>query len=346
MYIHLPFCRRRCFYCHFVTYPYQSGRIEPYISAVITELRLRARDNYLIDTIYLGGGSPSVMSPQAVDRILTAVSRYYATTASPEVTLEVNPEDAAVESLSRLRAMGINRLSIGVQSFRTADLNYLKRTHGVQDSVQALEAARDAGFQNLSADFIIGLPTQTRSSIENNFQVISEYKIPHVSCYLLEGVTGSGVGDRQEADHYFHSRSVLMAGDYQHYEVSNFCLAGRRCEHNLKYWLNQEYLGIGISASGFIDKKDYKNNASLDSYCRMLSRNRLPAKGQKLSRPSFRALMMGLRLLDGVPRSEFVGHEDTARMLLEEGVLVRKGDSLAVHPQKLLVLNEILTRFF
>ena len=345
MYIHLPFCRRRCFYCHFVTYPNQAGLIEPYVSAVITELRLRARDNYLIDTIYLGGGSPSLMPPDAVGRILTAVRRHYVTVTNPEVTLELNPEDACGESLKQLRALGVNRLSIGVQSFCPEDLKYLGRTHGAEDSMRALRAALNADFKNLSVDFIIGLPTQTRDSLEHNFQVLSEYKIPHVSCYLLEGVTDSGVDDAQDADHYFHSRSVLLAGGYHHYEVSNYCLEGWRCEHNLKYWLNQEYLGIGVSASGFIKNNDYKNNTSLDSYCRILSQNRLPAEDQQLSRPSIRGLMMGLRLLDGIPLSEFVGHEDTTRLLLDEGIFVRSGNSLAVHPEKLLVLNEILTRF-
>jgi oxygen-independent coproporphyrinogen-3 oxidase len=345
LYIHIPFCRRRCHYCHFVTVAHEAERIEPYIGAVESELRFRARRDPTIDTIYIGGGSPSILPVRELATILETVSREYSVSPSPEVTLEMNPGDVDAEALGLMHSLGINRLSIGVQSFQREDLRYLGRTHSAEDSIRAVCQALDAGFENLSIDFIIGLPTQDSDTLDRNARWVMDHGIPHVSCYLLEGVRDKGVDDEQEANQFHRLRSIFLAGGYHHYEVSNYAMEGRQCKHNMKYWQNREYLAVGLSAAGFIDGSDYRNTAVLDTYCRRLSRGHMPGRKRQVCEASVRPLIMGLRLLDGIPREKFAGFEEATQSLLEEGHLILKGDSLAVHPTKLLLLNEILLRF-
>jgi oxygen-independent coproporphyrinogen-3 oxidase len=344
LYIHFPFCRRACFYCHFFKKTFAKDLSDHYIKYLIKEARLRKNDDLALDTVYVGGGSPSLISPGQLQLILNAMARYFRLASSVEITLEANPEDISKQQLKAFHGLGVNRLSIGVQSFQERDLRFLKRTHSATQAELAVELAREAGFANISIDLIIGLETQTARSLENNFRQIEKFMPAHMSVYILEGVLRSENDDR-DAKFYFQTRQSLLKIGYQHYEISNYCLPGRASRHNLKYWQNQPYIGLGASAAGFLDSRDYKNFPDLKKYFAALDRGTLPEQKTAPIRPALRRLITGLRLFEGIPASAVKPFAAAADFLLAEGFLVRNGPNIAVTPKKILLLNEILGYF-
>jgi len=368
IYIHIPFCRRSCFYCHFVKMEYNSALVEEYTGGLVNEvneLGFRSNSGYKIDSIYIGGGSPSLLKESQVAALLDAVYAAWEVDPDVECTLEMNPEDVSADKLRFLSRLGINRLSIGTQSFIQEDLDYLKRTHRVEDSIKAVKDALDTGFTNINVDFIIGLPSQTREKIVENLSFLRTVTVPHISTYLLE--TGSseenpvsesissiysqeGVDNdcRDVIDHelYFITEEFLQDLGYVHYEVSNYSKPGYRSRHNLKYWENKSYIGAGLSASGYEKGLDYKNTGNLEEYMAAVRRKRLPRIEMEQLDPVLRKIVMGLRLLKGIPASCFNHHPDRLNLLLEGNFLISRSGYIRVNPRKILLLNEILTHFF
>ena len=384
LYIHFPFCRRSCFYCHFFKKAYDKDLVDRYIKYLLEEIRLRKNHELALDTVYVGGGSPSLLKSWQLQSILESVTSNFHLAANAEITLEANPEDVSAQELRIYRSLGVNRLSLGVQSFQESDLSVLKRTHTADQAYKNLTNAIEAGFANISIDLIIGLETQTPRSLENNFKVIEKFMPPHLSVYILEGVPSkrpprggvpskrpplggvpskrpplggvpskrlplggvpSSENDDRDAGLYFHARASLLTLGYQHYEVSNYCLPGKASRHNLKYWQNQPYIGLGASAAGYLDGRDYKNFPDLKKYFAALDHGLLPKQKTAPLRPALRRVITGLRLLDGIPASAFKPFPDTTDFLLTESFLVRHGRNLAVPPEKILLLNEILGYF-
>jgi oxygen-independent coproporphyrinogen-3 oxidase len=344
LYIHFPFCRRACFYCHFYKTKLRPDRVVEYLARLRREMRLRRDPSLAPDTFYIGGGSPSLLeAPQAADMLETA-AKYFARAAHPEITLEANPEDLSLARLRGFRAAGVNRLSIGAQSFQESDLRFLKRTHGAVQAVRAVEMAREAGFANVSVDLIIGLPTQTPKSMKDNFRVIAALSPAHVSVYILEGVPRPA-DDERDARLYFQARRALLDLGFDHYELSNFCRPGKASRHNLKYWRMEPYVGLGPSAAGFLNGRDYRNHADLTKYHASLKKGGLPQMRLRQMDPLKRRIITGLRLLTGLPSSGFATFPSATDFLLSEGFLVRRGGNIAVPPEKILLLNEILGYF-
>jgi oxygen-independent coproporphyrinogen-3 oxidase len=344
LYIHFPFCRRACFYCHFFKKKYARDVVDLYIKYLLKEIRLRKNHKLVLDTVYIGGGSPSLLSPYQLQLVLNAVARYFRLASSVEITLEANPEDISKLQLKAFHGLGINRLSIGVQSFQERDLRFLKRTHSATQAVQAVTMARDAGFAKLSLDLIIGLETQTAKSMELDFRAIEKFKPAHISVYILEGVPRP-VSDDRDAELYFRARQALIDLGYEHYEVSNFCRPGKASRHNLKYWRNQPYVGIGASAAGYMDGFDYRNFPDLKKYYAALEQGNFPQTRTKQIDPARRQIITGLRLLNGIQAKAFKSFSTPTDFLLSEGFLTRCGSSIAVVPDKILLLNEILGYF-
>ncbi|MGE5340046.1 MAG: radical SAM family heme chaperone HemW [Candidatus Omnitrophota bacterium] len=352
IYIHIPFCRRGCFYCHFVKKPYRTDMAERYVKALVRELKLHTNPCYLVDTVYIGGGSPSLLNGRQIIEIMDAVCANFQTTPSMECTFEMNPEDVTRDQLRILKENGFNRLSIGVQSFVPEDLRYLKRTHSVQQSLDAIDNALDNGFTNLNIDFIISLPTQTKESLTKNFSnlqtfsAMKNYEIPHVSAYLLEEVEEGEAREERDHEFYFFTREQLGNLGYDQYEISNFSKPGFRSRHNLKYWKNLPYIGTGLSASGFEHGLDYKNTVKLKVYFDKIDQGVLPKVDVKRQNPSLRRIVMGLRLLEGIPEAYFNDYKEELDFLLDNHMLIRHEGNISVNPEKLLILNEILTHFF
>ncbi len=307
-------------------------------------MRLRGDPDLEVDTVYFGGGSPSLLTGEQLRILLLAVPRNFHLATDREITLEANPEDVSQALLKTFLDLGINRLSLGVQSFQERDLRSLKRTHNALQAAQAVSMARAAGFADVSIDLIIGLETQTARSLALNFRMIAALKPAHVSVYILEGVPRPQNDDR-DARFYFQTRENLLALGYQHYEVSNYCQPGKASRHNLKYWRDQPYIGLGASAAGYVNGRDYKNFPDLKKYCAALDKEKLPQTRIKQMDPDKRRIITGLRLLEGIPASAFKSFPAATDFLLTEGFLVHRGKNLAVPPEKILLLNEILSYF-
>ena len=345
IYIHIPFCKRKCFYCHFVKGNFDKELVDRYIDALVEELRLRSTADYTIDTIYMGGGSPSLLEEKQLMSVIDALHKYFNIHDTIEFTIEANPEDVTIEKLKIYKKLGINRISIGTQSFVPTDLEYLKRNHSTRQSLSAVQMALETGFSNINLDFIIGLPTQDKKKLEENFAVLKTFDIPHISAYLLEDVEEGEEKNARDHDLYFFTVHHLAALGYAHYEVSNFSKPKCQSRHNLKYWNNKSYIGAGLSASGYEKGTDYRNAASFNSYFKKIGTGKLPFVERTRRNPGIRGIVMGLRLLEGIPFHSFRDFPEQTEFLLSNRFLIKRNGCIAVNPGKILLLNEILTYF-
>ncbi len=345
LYLHIPFCKRKCFYCHFVKGTYNDELAETYIDALTKEIRLRDNSGDMIDTVYIGGGSPSLLSERQIATVADTIYKYFNIQDSIEFTIEVNPEDVTVEKLSAYRDVGINRLSIGTQSFCAEDLRYLKRTHNIEKSLAAVDAALETGFSNINLDFIISLPTQDKKTLAESFSILREYDIPHISAYILEDVEEGEEKNVRDNELYFFTVEHLTGLGYVHYEVSNFCKPGFSSRHNRKYWENESYIGVGLSASGYEGGVDYGNARSFKGYFGKLETRLLPRVEVARRDVNLRGIVMGLRLLEGIPVCYFERYPEPLEFLLSNGLLIRNKGKIAINPAKILLLNEVLTYF-
>ncbi len=279
IYIHIPFCRHKCNYCNF--YSLASTRYIGQVSnAIISELH--QRKNYLqdknIETIYFGGGTPSMLESADIESIISNIYKIYNLDSSPEITLEANPDDLAPEKLNALKKAGINRLSIGIQSFRAGDLEFLSRTHTARQVTQCIIDSQQAGFHNLSIDLIYGIPSLTDHGWQENLEKAFSFGIPHISAYSLtveaktplEVMIRKGkinpVDENLSVSHYNITTRMMHQRGYEHYEISNFCLPGDYSRHNTAYWQGKHYLGVGPSAHSYNGVSRQWNVANLIKY--------------------------------------------------------------------------------
>ena len=348
LYVHFPFCRRACFYCHFFKRVFRPRDAASFLPLLQRELRLRRDPGLRVDSVYFGGGSPSLLEPGQAAALLEAAARSFALDAGAEVTLEANPEDLSPARLRGLRGAGVNRLSIGVQSFQERDLRFLRRGHDAAASVAAVAMARDAGFANVSLDLMIGLPAQPAWSMELNFRLLGALRPEHVSVYILENAplpAGAQPSPERDARLYHQARRALAVLGYSHYEVSNFARPGRASRHNLKYWRMEPYIAVGPSAAGFLAGRDYRDVADLGRYGEAVRGGRLPEARSKPLDPALRRGVTGLPRLEGIPGAARGPFCEQAGFRLKEKFLVRRDENIAVPAQKILLLNEILEYF-
>ena len=279
IYIHIPFCKRRCIYCDFFSTT-QSEKKPTYIHALCQELEIRK--DYLqgedIETIYLGGGTPSQLSLEELESIFTTIYNIYKVKEDAEITLEANPDDLAPEYVAMLRQLPVNRISMGIQTFQEDILKLLHRRHTAQQAIEAFQRCRNAGFQNISIDLMYGLPGETLETWEQDLQQAIALHPEHISAYHLiyeEGTTLWNLRERHQVEEADEELSVtlfktlideLTQAGYQHYEISNFCLPELHSRHNSSYWTGKKYLGCGPSAHSYNGLSRQWNVASLDHY--------------------------------------------------------------------------------
>lgn len=345
IYIHIPFCRRTCFYCHFAKQAHDESLVYKYMAALVEEIRLAGNNSLPIDTIYIGGGSPSLLTGSQTAALLAAINHNFKLADEVEITMEMNPEDVTAGQLNFLKHLGVNRLSIGVQSFNPEDLDYLRRSHDAEQSLAAMEVALETGFTNLNVDFIISLPHHTRKHLESSFSILDSHPVPHVSAYILEGVEEGEDRQDRDVELYHFTREQLIGRGYEHYEISNFSKPGQSSSHNMKYWTGKPYIGLGLSAAGYPDGKDTKNTEDLEEYFSKIQDNQLPRGPVTAPDPAIRDIITGLRLPEGLPAEHFKHHQKPLDFLLENNFLVKSNGHIAVPPDKLLLLNEILSYF-
>ncbi|MFZ0135160.1 MAG: radical SAM family heme chaperone HemW [Desulfobacterales bacterium] len=367
LYIHVPFCRKKCRYCDFYsvsTLDLQTG----YLVALRQEMMLAAAAHPALyfDTLYLGGGTPSVLGAGGVEEIIATARRAFSFLADTEVTVEVNPGTIDRDSLQRLRRAGVNRLNIGVQSFKNQHLAFLGRIHSAADAGRALAWARAAGFDNIGIDLIYGLPGQTPADWRLDLLQALDRDLAHLSCYSLTYEAGTPLeselkrGEFAPADEdrvagmYLQAIDLLARGGLAQYETANFARSrAHRSRHNLKYWSFLPYLGLGPSAHSFIAPERFWNHADIDLYIRQLGQGRRPvAESERLTREKsmIEALYLGLRLTDGIDLSAFQDRFKTGFMELfgeraavfeQKGWLTTTAGRCRLTPQGMLLLDAI-----
>lgn len=272
LYIHIPFCRRKCAYCNFYSSFFTDSGVKNYISALIRELgKWGGLINRPIDTIYLGGGTPSLLGEDIIT-VIKAVYENFKICENPEITVEINPEGEIKSFLKYAKEAGVNRISIGIQSGNDNELKLLGRLHSAKQAQNAVPLAREYGFKNISADIMLSLPNSTESSLKKSIDFICKLEPQHISAYILsiekntlfyKNQKALNLPDEEmQASQYLYLCKELKYYGYRHYEISNFCKEGFESKHNLKYWEDNEYLGIGPSAHSFLNGKRfyYPNN--------------------------------------------------------------------------------------
>jgi oxygen-independent coproporphyrinogen III oxidase len=325
LYVHVPFCAAICNYCNFNRGLFQRELKDQYVDAVCREIRLRAR-GVPADTIFFGGGTPSMLEPEEIGAIVRACRDSFELAADAEVTLEANPEGVTQDRLAAFRAAGVTRLSFGVQSFRDEELRRLTRLHSASRAVAAFHEARAAGFDNVSLDLMMWLPQQTVGEWLESVDALIDLGPDHASLYMLEVYPNSPLREQMAraewsvapdddvADMYLQSMERLDRAGYEQYEISNVAKPGRRSRHNLKYWTDGEWLGFGPGAHSTIDGKRTRNVSSTAEYAAAVTPGEsllaLVAEARQLS-PQDRmeeALITGLRLSEGLATEEIRAH--------------------------------------
>ncbi|HZX63618.1 MAG TPA: radical SAM family heme chaperone HemW [Bacteroidales bacterium] len=286
IYIHIPFCRRKCHYCNFFSLASLKYK-ERFLGALKEEIFLRKKylDGKPVESIYLGGGTPSILKIPEIEGILEDLRKYFILAENREITLEANPDDLDAGIFREYLAIGINRLSIGVQSFFDDDLEYLNRIHSGQRAEEAVRQAKDAGFSNISIDLIYGIPTLTAEKWQKNLEKAFSLEVPHISTYSLtvEPKTAldllirkkklPGPGEEQILEHFRILLRMMKEQEFEHYEISNFCKNGFYSRHNSMYWNGTPYLGLGPSAHSYNSSSRQWNISNLVQYIDQINRN-------------------------------------------------------------------------
>ena len=349
IYVHIPFCKKRCLYCDFFSTTLLE-RQEAYIEAVIEEIKTRRDEaGEPIRTIYLGGGTPSTLSAEAIRQILAAIHAPEA----EEVTMEMNPGDANATYLQALKEAGINRLSIGIQSFQDELLQHIGRRHSAQQAKEAVRMAQEAGFDNLSIDLMYALPEQTMAQWEEDITTALDLNIQHLSCYGLMYEPGTPLtqkmenGEIQATDEdtenamYDRLCERMRQSGFRHYEVSNFALPGRESKHNSSYWDGTPYIGIGAGAHSYLPPVRSWNPDNLEGYINGIMAHSLQRESETLNEKDQynEQVMLGLRTDQGVARSAI--RRDIRPWI--EAKLLRETTGRIVATQRALhILNRII----
>jgi len=313
IYIHIPFCRKACHYCNF-HFSTQTQHINAFVEALLIEIELRG--NYIsspIQTIYFGGGTPSLLSAEQISSIVQKLQTNFDLTQLEEFTLEANPDDISSDNLLLWKNIGVNRLSLGIQSFQNEALAWMNRAHEVNQSHQAIQMAQYAGFNNISIDLIYGTPHYTKAHLLADLKIIEEYKIPHVSCYaltveektalhsMIEKGKMQNVATEVQAEHFEIIVDYLNNIGFEHYEISNFAKPGNRSKHNSSYWKGIPYIGLGPSAHSYNGTSRQWNVANNALYMQSLEKRELTFEIEQLDQAAQynEYMMISLRCIEG-----------------------------------------------
>jgi len=293
IYIHVPFCDHKCIYCDFYSI-ITSDNISSFLQSLKKEIRYYAETYYskrIITSIFLGGGTPSLMLPEYLEEIISSIAENFTVSTEAEITMETNPGSVDKEKLQKFRTAGINRISIGVQSFNDDELKFLTRIHNSSTAVETLHIASEEGFENISLDLIFNLPGQTKQMWLSNLKQAIQLPITHISTYSLILERGTILnkmildgkvnlqGDEHDADLYEATIDFLTQHGFYQYEVSNFTKPGYECKHNNAYWQYKDYLGLGTSAHSFVDGKRWWNYSSLKRYISEIDKHNYAVAG-------------------------------------------------------------------
>jgi len=370
LYVHVPFCRQKCRYCDFYSIPYTSlnpstSLVTEWLHALDQEAMLYKDRFAFFDTLYLGGGTPTLLATDELARLVEILQRHFAFCPDAEISLEANPNDVTLEKLYLFRELGFNRISLGVQSMEDRELTFLGRTHSARQAARAMERIRASGFPGFGVDLIYGLPGQTEAEWRRTLQETLAFSPNHISCYQLTVSRGTPLWEMQEASLFeppdeeqeralFLTASEVLEGQgFVHYEVSNFASGTHHvCRHNVKYWERAPYLGLGPSAHSFQGDTRWWNHRSVRKYCGDLNRGRRPVQGsERLSEEqvSLERLSLQLRTKAGTAIRDLSDYEKADRVLpglLEAGLLEVIGERAVPTREGFLVADRLPLLFF
>jgi oxygen-independent coproporphyrinogen-3 oxidase len=372
LYIHIPFCVKKCLYCGFYSTPYSQEHADEFLSALRREAVLY-RDAFsgrVFDTIYIGGGTPTALSLDQISGLLDIISEHFHISNDREFTVEANPNTVSEQKLKLLLDSGVNRLSLGVQSFSDTLLRTLGRLHTAEEAVVAVKCAKQAGFQNIGIDLIYGIPGQTKSLWRESLERAIELGPKHISAYSLSLDEGTWFTQEVEAgrlslpdeetvaEMYEHLVSDLARAGYHRYEISNFSLPAFECRHNVNYWKRGEYLGLGPGAWSFVSGKRYANVSDVREYGRRLAAGSSAVEYEEMVRPeqaAAEAVMLGLRTEAGIDMRRFAQEHgmQAAKQLKKNrerldnrGLLFSSPDRLRLTDRGILLSDDVIGRLF
>lgn len=354
VYFHIPFCLSKCPYCAFKTGVRHSSTIDSYIDKLCLEIteRLRNLPPLSIRTLYLGGGTPNLLSTAQIEKIMTAMRTYSTLESSAEITSEMNPQLIEKRKIQEMIQVGVNRFSVGVQSFHDDELLKLRRGYSGLDVMERIAVIRDCGIENLNLDFIIAIPGQNKDRIKSNIETALCFEPKHLSHYLLaldegsqftkEKLKGSfsEIEENKAAGLYEEVCHILQDEGFDHYEISNWAKPGFECRHNLAFWKGKPYLGFGLSATSFFDDRYIRNTSSLKDYLEnpLAVEEEIPRLDEK--QKLINRIIRESRLPEGLESGLFPSH--TIQTLLDSGLLVSRSGKLLPTPQGWLLNDYVV----
>ena len=368
LYIHIPFCVKKCNYCDFCSFDALKAEDKDlYVSALCNELthEFEALHGRTVDTVFFGGGTPSLLNEKQFENIFSVIGKYYNRTDSAELSAEINPATASMEKLRFMRSLGINRLSIGMQSLNDNELSLLGRAHTAKDFYSCFENARNSGFDNINVDLMYGIPEQTLSSFERTLDLTLSLGSEHISAYALKIEEGTPFfksraslslpDEDSEYNMYMLCAEKMKGAGYSHYEISNYAKVGRECRHNLRYWKDLEYIGVGVSAYSYFNNKRYGNTNNIADYisnsgiCQKVNIEKIGERERE-----YEYIMLALRLGCGIDDVEFKKlfgvsffekYDSAVRMFENSEYAEKTGTNFHLTDKGMYVSNSIIYEF-
>ena len=365
IYVHIPFCVRKCLYCDFPSGPAERGQIRAYMDALVREIRMCGEEGARADTVFIGGGTPSIVEVSLMEKVFDELYRIFKVSPEAEITMEANPGTLSEEKLIEYRKLGVNRLSIGLQSADDRILRRLGRIHTYEDFIKSYVCARSAGFDNINADLMFAVPGQTREDYRSTLLSCASLKPEHISAYSLiveEGTPFYGMkldlpDEDTEYDMYDDTAEILERYGYRQYEISNYAVPGRESRHNSAYWTGKDYLGFGLAAASLRRGVRYRVTDNMEQYLKNVrSREELLTDRQELTENDriSEFMFLGLRMTDGVSKTEFqnrfgytVGeiYDTVIRKHKEYGLLCEEDDRIFLTRHGIHVSNQVMMDF-
>ena len=373
IYIHIPFCVKKCAYCDFLSFQAGKKEMAAYVDALAAEIEAE-REGGRVTSIFFGGGTPSILPGEEIKRIMDVIRKKYSLSGDAEITIEVNPGTVNREKLKDYKSAGINRLSIGLQSIHNEELKALGRIHTWEAFQESYGLARAAGFQNINIDLMSALPGQKPEAWRKTLKTVTELGPEHISAYSLIIEQGTAFFDRFEEDvkrredgldclylpseeeerqMYYDTEKILEQAGYHRYEISNYAKPGYECRHNSGYWKRENYRGFGLGASSLMDEERYRNTDLLEQYLKHdFAKEDNETLDTKAQMEEF--MFLGLRLNRGISVGEFEkkfpvpfeeAYGDVSKRLIEEGMLKRTGEYISLTEKGIDVSNYVLAKF-
>jgi len=371
LYIHIPFCKQKCFYCDFNSFAGKEGLVERYVEALIKEIKMNSclKDEYEVSSIYIGGGTPSYIESHYIGEILETVFSSYVVDRNVEITIEVNPGTVNRDKLKAYYDFGINRISFGVQSANNEILKGIGRIHTYEEVKKNYLEAREIGFNNISVDLIFGLPKQSLNIWEKTIDEILLLKPEHISAYSLKVEEGTAFfvmqkkdrlelpSDEVEREMYYLLKDILKDNGYNHYEISNFAKKDFNSKHNIAYWKRQDYLGVGSNSASCINNVRFSNEEKIEKYIELINNGETPVvyKEELNEEDIFvEKIILGLRLLTGINEKEILAEQfeekiekfiKSKKELIKIGLIEQNGDIIKLTDRGLDLANQVFIKF-